>query len=301
MKILAPIRAYDELEMLLESGAEELYCGIVPSEWSERYNGPVWLNRRSPKGSGLETWDEMKRLVDGAHVARVPIFVTLNAPYYSAEQAPLVIELATRLSEEIGVDALIVTDMNLLVRLAEARLRAALRISSVAATLNAEAIRFLLDFGPTRIVLPRSVTLHEIESIVSQVGQQVEIEVFILNDGCAFEEGFCATTHHHSVGAFCTSLSEMETRFDWNGPRFASRREKWLKRISPTTGIGSGTSTATAASPFKKLASVRMVRDIVHRVRTGESKLHVIERAISLRGEPQHCQSGYMCYYKVNA
>jgi hypothetical protein len=36
-------------------------------------------------------------------------------------------------------------------------------------------------------------------------------------------------------------------------------------------------------------------------VRTGESKLHVIERAISLRGEPQHCQSGYMCYYKVNA
>ena len=80
MKILAPIRAYDELEMLLESGAEELYCGIVPSEWSERYNGPVWLNRRSPKGSGLETWDEMKRLVDGAHVARVPIFVTLNAP-----------------------------------------------------------------------------------------------------------------------------------------------------------------------------------------------------------------------------
>ena len=61
MKILAPIRAYDELEMLLESGAEELYCGIVPSEWSERFNGPVWLNRRSPKGSGVE-----KSLQEGA-------------------------------------------------------------------------------------------------------------------------------------------------------------------------------------------------------------------------------------------
>jgi putative protease len=54
------------------------------------------------------------------------------------------------------------------------------------------------------------------------------------------------------------------------------------------------------ASPFKKLASVRMVRDIVDRVRLGESKLHVIDRAISLRGEPQHCQSGYMCYYEVD-
>jgi hypothetical protein len=27
----------------------------------------------------------------------------------------------------------------------------------------------------------------------------------------------------------------------------------------------------------------------------------VIDRAISLRAEPQHCQSGYMCYYKVDA
>jgi putative protease len=336
MKILAPIRAYDELEMLLESGAEEFYCGIVPSEWSDRYNGPVWLNRRSPKGSGLETWDEMKRLVDGAHSSHVPVFVTLNAPYYSAEQMPLVLELATRLSEEIGVDALIVTDINLLVRLAEANLHCALHISSVAATLNAEAIRFLLDFGPTRIVLPRSVTLREIESIMEQVGSQVEIETFILNDGCAFEEGFCSTTHHHSVGAFCTSLSEMETSFEWNGPRFTDRREKWLKRnladyrdwVWYVNGNGCGATpkglpygpcglcaipdlqrigvsslkiVGREASPFKKLASVRMVRDIVDRVRAGNSKLHVIERAISLRGEPQHCQSGYMCYYKVDA
>ena len=334
MKVLAPIRTHDELEMLLESGAEEFYCGIVPSEWSDRYNGPVWLNRRNPKGSGFESWGEMKRLVDGAHAAKVPVFVTLNAPYYSADQIPLVLELAQRLSEDVGVDALIVTDINLLVRLAEARLHAALHISSVAATLNVEAIRFLLDFGPTRIVLPRSVTIPEIRSIVEKVGSEVEIEVFVLNDGCAFEEGFCATTHHHSVGAFCTSLSEMETRFDWNGPRFTGRREKWLRRnladyrdwIWYVSGNGCGATpkglpygpcglcaipdlarigvaslkiVGREASAFKKLASVRMVRDIVDRVRAGQSKLHVIDRAISLRGEPQHCESGYMCYYKV--
>ena len=226
MKILAPIRAFDELEMLLASGAEELYCGFVPPEWSDRYNGPVWLNRRSPKGSGVESWPELRRMVDASHASHVPVFITLNAPYYSAEQMPLIVELATRLSEGIGVDALIVTDINLLMRLSQLKLRTALHVSSVAATLNAEAVRFLLDFGPTRIVLPRSVTIAEIGSIVEAVGKDVEIEVFILNDGCAFEEGFCATTHHHSVGAFCTSLSEMETRFEWNGARFTDRREK---------------------------------------------------------------------------
>ncbi len=138
--------------------------------------------------------------------------------------------MARRLSEESGVDALIVTDINLLARLSEARLHAQLHVSSVAATLNVEAIRFLLDLGPSRVILPRSLTLAEIESITREVGGEVEIEVFVLNDGCAFEEGFCATTHHHSVGAFCTALSDMDAEFAWYGPRLTNRRERWLKR-----------------------------------------------------------------------
>jgi putative protease len=220
--------------------------------------------------------------------------------------------------------------------LADLDLHAALHISSVAAALNAEAIRFLLDFGPERVILPRSVTLVEIQSIVEAVGDQVEIEVFMLNDGCAFEEGFCATTHHHSVGAFCTSLSSMDTRFEWNGSRFTARREKWLRHnladyrdwVWYVNGNGCGATAkglpygpcglcalpdlarigvdslkivGREASPFKKLASVRMVRDIVDRVRAGDAKRDVMDRAISLRAEPEHCASGYMCYYKVDA
>ena len=69
MKVLAPICSHDELEMLAASGAEELYCGIVPREWMERYTGAVWLNRRSPKGGSLETYAELKArgvVFDGA-------------------------------------------------------------------------------------------------------------------------------------------------------------------------------------------------------------------------------------------
>ncbi|HKX00760.1 MAG TPA: U32 family peptidase [Bryobacteraceae bacterium] len=333
MKVLAPIRAYDELDMLAASGAEELYCGIMPHEWTERYQGSVWLNRRSPKGSSVETYEEMKRLVDGAHALRMPVFLTLNAPYYSADQIPLVIAVAKRLSD-LGVDALIVTDINLLMRLSEERLAAALHVSSVAATLNTEAVRFLLNFGPRRIILPRSLTLAEIGEMVKAVRDQVEVEVFVLNDGCAFEEGFCATTHHHSVGAFCTNLSEMRADFEWSGRMFTSRRERWLRGnlsdyrewVWYLNGNGCGATAkglpygpcglcaipdlarmgvaslkivGRESSPFKKMASVKMVRDIVDRTRAGTPKLHVIERAIALRQEPEHCRSGFMCYYKV--
>jgi putative protease len=335
MKILAPIRAFDELEMLHASGAEELYCGVVPREWTERYSGAVWLNRRTPNGGNLDTTGELRRLTDAARGLGLPVFVTLNAPYYTSDQLPLVLDLARRLSEEAGAGALIVTDLNLLMRLSEERLAAALHVSSVAATLNSEAVRFLLNFGVRRIILPRSLTLAEIEEMARDTRGEVELEVFLLNDGCAFEEGFCATTHHHSVGAFCTSLSEMRAEFEWDGPVFTPRRRNWLlKNLADYREWvwyvnGNGCSSAPNGLPygpcglcaipdlarigvhslkivgreapaFKKMASVRMARDIVERARTGVPKLHVIERAISLRQTPEHCASGYMCYYKVD-
>jgi putative protease len=335
MKVLAPIRALDELEMLAAAGAEELYCGVVPREWVERYAGAVWLNRRTPKGGNLETCSELKQLADAAHSARLPVFLTLNAPYYTAEQMPLVVDLAHRLSDDIGADALIVTDLNLLMRLAEERLAAALHVSSVAATLNSEAVRFLLNFGVRRVILPRSLTLAEIGGIAADVGREVELEVFMLNDGCAFEEGFCTTTHHHSVGAFCTSLSEMRAEFEWDGPIFTARRQNWLRRnladyrewvwyvngngcASTAKGLPYGPCGLCAipdlarigvaslkivgreAPAFKKMASVRMVRDIVDRARSGAPRLEVIRRAIALREAPEHCRSGYMCYYQVD-
>lgn len=335
MKVLAPISSHEELDMLAAAGAEELYCGMVPREWMEKYTGAVWLNRRSPKGGSLESYADLRQLVDDAHERGLPVFLTLNSPYYTAEQMPMVMELATRLSEEVGVDALIVTDINLLYRLSEARLAAQLHVSSVAAALNTEAIRFLLNFGPSRIILPRSVTLAEIETIVRDVGDQVEIEVFMLNDGCAFEEGFCSTTHHHTVGAFCTSLSEMDTRFEWAGRSFTTRRHNWLRAnltdyrewvwyvngngcsVTPKglpygpcglcaipdlqrIGVESLKIVGREAAAFKKMAGVRMVREIVDRTRAGVPKLHVIERAKRLRESPEHCASGYMCYYKVD-
>jgi len=336
MKVLAPISSYDELEMLAESGAEEFYCGIVPREWMERYTGAVWLNRRSPKGGSFETFSDLKRLVDGAHRLGIPVFVTLNSPYYTSEQLTWVMELARKLDSEAGVDALIVTDINLLMQLSQAGLKADLHVSSVAATLNTEAVRFLLQFGPSRIILPRSLTIPEIERISISCRDQVELEVFMLNDGCAFEEGYCSTTHHHTVGAFCTSLSEMDTEFEGAGsPGLTSRQTARLRRnlaayrewIWYVNGNGCGAApnglpygpcglcaipdfqrlgiaslkiVGREASPFKKLASVRMVRDIVDRVRAGSSRLVAIERARSLRGTPEHCDSGYMCYYKID-
>lgn len=127
----------------------------------------------------------------------------------------------------------------------------------------------------------------------------------------------------------------MQAGFEWEGPVFTTRRRNWLMRnltdyrewVWYLNGNGCGSTpkglpygpcglcaipdllrmgvaslkiVGREASPFKKLASVKMVRDIVDRARAGAPKLHVIERAKSLRQSPEHCNSGYMCYYQVD-
>lgn len=334
MKILAPVRSVDEVEMLAESGAEEFYCGITPAEWQQKYTGMFWISRRSPNGGGMQSTGELRALTDESHKRGIPVFVTLNAPMYTGQQTADVAALARALDEEAGVDALIIGDLRMLMELSAMKLRAALHVSSIMAALNTEAIRFLMDFGPKRVIFPRSVTLAEMTAIARDLRGAIELEAFVMNEGCAFEEGFCSTTHHHSVGAFCTNLSDMRVRYESDAgeplsPHQTLKIERNHARYRDYIWYlnGNGCSTTAAGlpygpcglcaihdlasigidslkivgreqGPFRKMASVKMVADIARRVRSGADRLVTIERARSLRNEPQHCDAGYMCYYR---
>ncbi len=46
MKILAPFSKKGEVLPLIDSGADELYCGIIPHEWENKYSMFDTLNRR---------------------------------------------------------------------------------------------------------------------------------------------------------------------------------------------------------------------------------------------------------------
>lgn len=336
MNILAPLNSLAETEMLLANGADELYCGLVPDEWIARYSGAIWLNRRSPAGGNLRSFADLSRILEQAHACSVPVFVTLNAQTYSAEQMPLAMDLARRYVEEAGVDGLIVSDPALIVELAEQNLSCALHLSSIAASLNTAAIRFFQSLGVRRVILPRSLTLKEIGRIAGQVGSEVELEVFILNDGCIFEEGFCLTTHHRSVGAFCVGLARMESQsFKLGGApwdrgeeeEMKSLRHDFYRRIDTMTNRACSAQVQTAlplapcglcaipafqqmgitalkivgreSSALRKLASLRLVRAVVEQARSGACKQEIQAYAKDLREKIAPCDPGEMCYYET--
>ncbi|MCC6991037.1 MAG: U32 family peptidase, partial [Acidobacteria bacterium] len=302
MKILSPVSVVDEVDMLVDSGAGELYCGLQPQDWTSTYSGALWMNRRSPAGANLSSFDDLSALVGRAHAHAVPVFLTLNAPVYIERQLPYLVDLARRALDECAVDALIVSDLALLLSLAEAGLVGHVHVSSVASALNAETVRFYVDLGVGRVILPRGLSIAEIGRIASDIAGEVPLEVFVLNDGCAFEEGLCHTLHHHRVGAFCVDMAgwahEVERadgRRLGEGERakldahFQSHRE-WIWHLNACgstvsaggvplgacgvcaipafheLGIASVKIAGRQASPLRKLLGLRLVQGTLARV-----------------------------------
>ena len=68
MKIVAPIRQLDEIAALARAGADELYCGVTPREWAERFGGAS-ANRRP--GGNLPS---LAALAEAADVSKPTLF-----------------------------------------------------------------------------------------------------------------------------------------------------------------------------------------------------------------------------------
>lgn len=200
ISILSPISRVDEVEDVITAGADELYCGVMPVDWRERYTVSASINRRQEDnplpgtgGPHFRSFEELAESVRRAHASAVPVYLTVNEHYYAHHQYPYLFSYIER-ALEAGVDALIVGDVALLVTLREIRIPTAIHISTAGTAFNAETVRFYQELGASRIILPRHLTLEEIAAIAADVSG-VELEAFILNSRCANVDGFCTFQH----------------------------------------------------------------------------------------------------------
>jgi len=320
--------------MLVSSGADELYCGLVPQQWMERYTQALWLNRRDPRSANFVSEDDLVQAVAKAHAMGAKVFLTLNAPFFTADQQALVLDLARWAAEEVGLDALIVADLGLLAALA-GRMPAGtgLHTSTVGNASNREAVAHWADLGVERVILPRHLSIEEIGRLVDTVGRLVELEAFVLNDTCVYEEGFCHTMHGvDALGAFCTTPWEYDLHPAAEGPLSADQRQAWAGHLEDharwmwycnscgcslsekglplgpcglcaiktlgEAGVTSVKIVGREASSYRKLRSVQLVKRVLERVEAGASEADAATWAREIRDADEHCRSRYMCYYR---
>ena len=199
IKILSPISRCNEVEDVIAAGADELYCGILLDDWRKGYTVSASLNRRQEDNPVLGTsphfksLEELKESVDIAHSLSVSVILTLNEHYYSKDQYPYLLSYVDKVLEA-GVDAFIVGDLAFILSLRERGIPTDIHISTAGTAFNSETVRFYQELGASRVILPRHLTIDEIESIASEVSD-VELEAFILNSRCANIDGFCTFQH----------------------------------------------------------------------------------------------------------
>ncbi|MHB8156741.1 MAG: peptidase U32 family protein [Desulfocucumaceae bacterium] len=330
MKILAPVCSSREVLSLISAGAGELYCGIHPGSWRKNSHQDLWVNRRGPGAANIGSFAELGEITGIAHSHKVPVFLTLNLPFYPPGQYSEIISLVKEATGNYGIDALIIGDPGLIMAIRETSPSVPVHVSSLAAVLNSASVSFFHTLGASRIIFPRYIGLGELANIISKAGVPIEYEVFMLNDGCVFEEGYCNVSHAFG-GAFCHlpwSYSPVETSPPGDYPRTEPFNKHlrdyhyWLACVKnfngqpgpggyplgmcglcaipelKAMGVTSLKIVGREAPTGKKTASVRLVKRVLDQI-GADCKAEAAKRiAQKIRSTPQLCASGYMCYFK---
>lgn len=180
VKLLAPFSSYEGACAAINSGADEIYCGVaVPELKKLSYSG---LATRDIQCS-LQTYDELSEVVDYAHRHNAKVLVTTEFPFM-ANFINNAMKKHLASCAETGIDAFIATDIGIILMATKLHNDISVYASTYLASMNYEAVKFLKQLGVKRVMLERHVTVNEIRDIV-RLNQDVEIEVFIHGTGCA--------------------------------------------------------------------------------------------------------------------
>ncbi len=326
MKIAAPISSVKEIEMLISLGADELYCGFNTDIWQKNFD-KCWINKREPKTASINSKQELQNIITIAHKNNLSLSLTFNALFYTQKGISYLLSLIENLIKELHIDTLIISDLNLILSLHEEKFPVNLHLSSLGTCINAETAAFYKELGIKRIILPRQLNLSEIKELTQKADPEMEFEVFAVNDGCYYEEGYCQTSHIFKP--FCISdhlikdskfAEKKTTTNDLKNLRKELSAYLWYQNNCGSSyqedglpngpcalcmfgnfrdmGITALKIVGREASFYRKMASLKMVKAVADKVKKGAGYQETADFAKKIRNTKKYCKSGYMCYFQ---
>lgn len=175
VELLAPAGTWEVLEAAIAAGADAVYLG------GKRFN--MRLHRTDTNFDD----EKLARAIKYAHDRNVRLYVTVNN-LISERELPGIREYL-KLLDELQPDALIVQDFAILELAREMNLSVPLHASVMMNTHNERSIKTLMDYGITRVVTNRELTLTQLTLLKERTG--IELEYFIHGDMCAAHSGQC--------------------------------------------------------------------------------------------------------------
>lgn len=178
VELLAPAGDLEKLKIAYLYGADAIYC--AGKKFGLRANANNF------------TMEELKEAVEYAHHLHKKLYVTVNIIFHEKELVGL--EEYLKELDQIGVDAVIASDILVMKKIKELNLKLELHVSTQASILNREAALFYKSLGATRLVLAREANLEDIRDIKKYTG--LELECFIHGAMCTSFSGRCVLSNY---------------------------------------------------------------------------------------------------------
>lgn len=175
MELLAPAGGREQLEYAVHFGADAVYLA------SDRYG----MRRRADNFAEADLPDA----VAFAHAHGVKIHVTVNTVMSDADTEDLPRYFA--FLQEIGVDAVIVSDLGAISIAREVAPQLEIHLSTQASCQNAAAAKAYYDLGVRRVVVAREMSLEAIAEMRRRIPEDMEIEAFVHGAMCMAYSGRC--------------------------------------------------------------------------------------------------------------
>lgn len=180
VELLAPAGDLERLKIAFTYGADAVYIG-----------GEIFGMRSAAKNF---TKEEMAEGVKFAHERGKQVFVTMNIIPRNDEF--LQIEEYLLDLQEIGVDAVIVSDPGIFSMVQQIVPDMEIHISTQASTTNSDAANFWYNLGAKRIVTARELSFKEIKEISDNSPKDMDIESFIHGAMCMSYSGKCVISNY---------------------------------------------------------------------------------------------------------
>lgn len=174
-----------DFELLAPAGNLEILKGVIESGADAVYVGGSMFGARAYANNFTE--EELLEAIDFAHLRGVKVYLTVNTLIKNSEFSKLYDYLLPYYKR--GLDAVIVQDLGVVKAIHEYFPSMELHTSTQMTVTGADGVRFLSQFGVTRVVMAREVSLAEMKSIHEETG--MELEAFVHGALCYSYSGQC--------------------------------------------------------------------------------------------------------------
>lgn len=181
LELVCPAGSLPALKAAVDNGASCVYLGLRDATNARNFAGLNFDEAAIATG------------VRYAHERGCKVFMALNTYPQASNPAPW--RTAMDKAVDLGVNAVILADPGLMQYAATRYPQLRLHLSVQGSATNYDAINFYREqFGVVRAVLPRVLSLTQVEQVIDKT--PVEIEVFGFGSLCVMVEGRCALSSY---------------------------------------------------------------------------------------------------------